>query len=73
MAAVPIHEAMRRARLRAGLSQRELARRANTYQSRISKYENGTALPNIYTAIDLADTLGVGLEEYLGLKGDGQP
>lgn len=64
----PIHEAMRRARMEAGLSERELARRAGTYQALVSRYELGQTVPNIYTAMDLADALGVSLEVYLGLR-----
>lgn len=40
---------MREARRRAGLSQRELARRARTSQSRISSYESGRLIPEPQT------------------------
>lgn len=66
---IPIHEAMRRNREAAGLSLRELAARAHTHHQILSRYERGLALPNLYTALDLARALGLTLEEYLGLRG----
>jgi transcriptional regulator with XRE-family HTH domain len=41
--------ALRHARLDAGISQAELARRAGTSQATISAYENGTKVPSVST------------------------
>lgn len=65
---IAMHEAMRRNREAAGLSQRELAERAHTFQSVLWRYEKGLAQPTLYTALDLARVLGLTLEEYLGLR-----
>ena len=40
---------LREARLRAGLTQAELARRAGTARSQISRYERGDVLPSLET------------------------
>jgi len=63
-----IHESMRESRETRGMSQSELARRTKTSQEAISDYERGVHVPSIYIALDLADALGMSLEEYLGLK-----
>ena len=68
MSKILIHEAMRQARVEAGLSQGELAERANVYQCSLSKYERGLQVPRLYTAIQLSEALGLSLEEYLGLR-----
>jgi transcriptional regulator with XRE-family HTH domain len=68
MARKLIHESMRDSRESCGVSQSELARRIKTSQEAISDYERGVHVPTIYIALDLADALGMSLEEYLGLK-----
>jgi transcriptional regulator with XRE-family HTH domain len=40
---------LREARLRAGLTQAELAERAGTARSQVSRYERGDVLPNLET------------------------
>ena len=51
---------LREARLRAGLSQAELARRAGTHRSAIGRWERGEALPSLEKLRELVR--GCGLE-----------
>lgn len=51
--------ALRRLRLRQGLSQRELGRRAGVTRPMISSYECGTTLPSLPTLDRLLDALEV--------------
>lgn len=46
-----------------GLSQRELARRADTAASTISEIETGDRLPNVVLAIKIARALGTAVAE----------
>jgi len=47
-----------KARLRAGLSQAELAQRMGTSQSAIARMENGRSLPSMTTILRLAEATG---------------
>jgi predicted transcriptional regulator len=47
-----------RARLRAGLSQAELAERMGTSQSAIARLENGKSLPSVATLLRFAEATG---------------
>ena len=49
---------LRRMRLHAGLSQRELAERIGSTQSAIARMEKGEAEPKLYTLEKLAEALG---------------
>lgn len=49
---------LREARLRAGLSRRELAQASGVSESTIRLYENGTREPRLGTAVKLAHSLG---------------
>lgn len=53
---------IRRARLRAGLSQTELARRAGTSQATVSAYESDTKRPSTATLERLLGVAGARLE-----------
>lgn len=53
---------LRAARRRAGLSQRELARRAGVPQSAVARIENGTVVPRVDTLDRLLAICGEGLE-----------
>jgi transcriptional regulator with XRE-family HTH domain len=55
---------IRRERLRKGLTQTELARRIDTGDAQISRWENGRALPVLDTLIALAEALGVQPETF---------
>lgn len=61
---------LREARLRAGLSQRELARRAGTSQPAIARWESGQVLPSFERLRELIRACGLeltyGLAEYDG-------
>lgn len=54
---------VRNARLRAGLSMRELGERAGVNYTQISRYESGAAAPRPGQMLRLADALGVSVEE----------
>ncbi len=49
-----------------GLSQRELAEKASVSQGMISQIERGSKSPTIALAQQIADALGVRLDEMLG-------
>ena len=54
-----------RARLRAGLSQEELAAKMKTSQSTIARLESGQALPSTKTLLRLAEATGSKVEVKL--------
>jgi transcriptional regulator with XRE-family HTH domain len=66
MLAVRGSQLLREARDRAGLSQRELARRAGTTQSVVARIEAGTGKPNVATLERLY--AAAGFELQLGLQ-----
>jgi transcriptional regulator with XRE-family HTH domain len=53
-------------RLKAGMSQQQLAMRSGVDICTISALETGKRDTGIYIVMRLAETLGVGLDEYLG-------
>lgn len=58
---------LKRLRLKAGLSRRELAEKIGGEQSMIYRYENGLRLaPAVQALVGLADALGVSLDELVG-------
>lgn len=61
-----IAEMVYEVRLRAGLSQTELAALADTRQSVISAVENGAQIPQITTLMRIADALKSPLELRIG-------
>lgn len=46
-----------------GISQAELARKVSLTQQAISRYENGTRMPSIITALRIVSVLGVSIEQ----------
>ena len=52
---------LREARLRAGLTQAELARRAGTHRSAIGRWERGEALPSLEKLRELVRACGLEL------------
>jgi len=52
---------LREARLRAGLTQQQLARRAGTSQSAIARWESGTVLPSLERLRELIRACGLDL------------
>lgn len=61
---------LRHARSQAGLTQRELARRAGVSQSVIAAYESGAREPSLATLAALVDASGVTLTLSLDAAGD---
>ena len=59
---------VRDARLRAGLTQRELARRAETSQSVVARIERGQTSPTWATLIRLLSAAGFDLEASLAMR-----
>lgn len=57
---------LRRARSRAGLTQRELARRAGVAQSVVAAYESGAREPSLGTLAALVEAAGISLSIDLG-------
>jgi transcriptional regulator with XRE-family HTH domain len=55
-------ELVREARLRHGLDQRRLARRARTSQTQISRIERGAVSPSVLTVARLLEVMGERLE-----------
>ena len=56
-AAFAFQLALVRARLDAGLTQRQLAERLGTTQSAVARWENGDVVPRLDTLLKLADVL----------------
>lgn len=57
---------MRAARTTQGLSQRELAERADLADKYLSRIEVGAAMPSVFVADCIARALGVGIEGLTG-------
>ena len=57
---------MRRARRRAGLSQRALSKMSGIHQQTINSLENGYVQGTISTIETLADAIGISVDEYIG-------
>lgn len=58
-------EIIRAARIRARVSQAELAKRVGTNQSAVSFIERGQRIPDVETAVRIADALGTPRSEFL--------
>ena len=63
-----IGDYMRRARQKAGLTIIQLSEKSGFNAAVISQIETEKVEPRIYTVIDLADTLGISVDEYIGHK-----
>ena len=61
-----IGESMRAARKKAGLTQKQLAKKSGVPQPSISTYEHDERCPSLFTATDMADALGITVDEYIG-------
>ena len=62
----------RAARMRAGLQQKELAKRSGLPPATISNFEMGKTTPRIDTVELLADALGLSIDEYIGHEAAGR-
>lgn len=63
-------QVIRKARLAAGLSQAELAKRAGTNQSAVSFIERGQRIPDVAIAARIADAVGAPRREFLARIAD---
>lgn len=63
-------ENLKIARLRAGLSQKEVASRIGVASSTYSLYESGNREPNIDTIKRIADVLNASADELLGINSE---
>ena len=61
-----ISEKMRNLRKEKKLTQKELAEKFYVTPSTVSKWENGVAVPDIYSVTSMADVFGVPVSELLG-------
>lgn len=61
-----IGESMRAARERAGLTRRQLSERSGVHVLTIGKQERDESVPRLLNVIDLADSLGITIDEYIG-------
>ena len=61
-----ISEKMRSLRKEKKLTQKELAEKLYVTPSTVSKWENGVAVPDIYTVTSMADVFDVPVTELLG-------
>jgi hypothetical protein len=59
---------IREARLRAGLTQAELADRAGTSQATLSAYENGRKQPSVVTLARILESAGLRLTTEMALE-----
>ena len=67
-----IRDRLRRLRLRAGLTQTQLARKARVSKRAIETTEQGVSVPLLTTAERLARALGVSLRELVGGRKDSE-
>ena len=63
-----IGQAMRKAREKAEMTLRELGKRSGYNPSYLGEIERDKYAPRLTTVIDLADVLGISLDEYVGHK-----
>lgn len=63
------HQKIKKARLNAGFTQKEVAEELHMTESQLSKIENGQLEPNIETLGMLADFYEVSVDWLIGTKG----
>lgn len=63
-----MHNAMRAAREKAGLTQYGLAKKCGLGQSVISAWEKGRNSPTAYNLVLVCDVLHISIDEYIGRK-----
>ena len=64
--------AMRTARMEKGWDRDQLATKSGVPKRTIQSYETGTVAPGLLNLIDLADALGISMDDYVGHKIGGQ-
>ena len=63
-----VGEAMKQARVLAGVSITELAEASGVVETSVRSYEAGRMLPGLWNLCRIADALGVGLDELVGRR-----
>ena len=63
-----IEKRLKDARVKAGLTQEQVAEKVMVSRQTISNWENGKSLPDIFSIMNLSDLYQIGLDELL--KGD---
>lgn len=61
-----IGQAMKRTRKSKGISGRKLSEMTGYHATIISRWENDIQMPNLGSVIDVADALGVSIDELIG-------
>lgn len=61
-----IGEAIRRARKKRGMKAGELAKITGYHPTVVSTWENDRSIPKLTTVIDIADALGISIDELIG-------
>lgn len=61
------NEAMREARINAGLTQKEVAEAVNVAQPTVARFENGTKPPSIGMLVSLAKLYNVSVDKLIGI------
>ena len=67
---IDIGKALKEHRKAAELSQSELAAKTNIKQQNISRWENGTHIPNVADCIVLADFFGISIDYLVGYENE---
>lgn len=67
-----IGQVMRERRMEAGMTMKELAAKAGVNVNSLGAYERDQACPGALSLISLAETLGISIDEYLGLQNGGK-
>lgn len=57
---------MREKREEKGWSLSQISIKSGLHENTIAGYEKGEHLPGLFNLVVLADTLGIGLDEYIG-------
>jgi len=69
---VPFHEALRRLRIKKGMSQQQLSNALNVDRSTVTKWETGDRQPDAATIARLSAVLGFNVGELLAAAGDAE-
>ena len=64
---IPVGQTIRKLRRERGLTQEELAEQLNVTAQAVSKWENGTGMPDISQIVPLASIFGVSTDIIFGL------
>lgn len=63
-----IGQVMRERRMEAGLTVAELSEKSGIHRNSIWAYESDKHTPNAFALIELSETLGISIDEYLGVQ-----